>query len=179
MVSEANSNTTLTAHWLPFCSPWQKTPCHATELSTQCKKLPKDAIIEQFGLPNTSSMVSIVVCIKHLKLYLWTLYVERKVGIGLPKSHAWRTMADCTQSAINQLEKVHVLRPLKTTAAAVLPVPLQPSCINTGIKNAHVHWSFLLMFYYLKEYNNKNLTFWSCNGTEQECDHTICPNYSD
>lgn len=62
---------------------------------------------------------------------------------------------------------------LETPAAANAAGAPQALCINIRI---NAHFSFLLMvLLFLK----KNLTFWSSNGTELECDHNVCPDCSD
>lgn len=63
---------------------------------------------------------------------------------------------------------------LETPAAAHAAGAPQALCINIRI---NAHFSFLLMVLLFKE--NKNLTFWSSNGTELECDHNVCPDCSD
>lgn len=62
-------------------------------------------------------MVYIVVYIKRLELYLQNLYVEREVGLGLPKSREWRAPSACAWSAISRPEEV-VPFVLETPAAA-------------------------------------------------------------
>lgn len=107
----------------------------------------KNAIIEQFWSPNTSFMVYIVVYIKRLELYLQNLYVERKVGLGLPKSREWRAPSACAWSAISQPEEV-VPFVLETPAAAHAAGAPQALCINIRI---NAHFSFLLMVLLFKE----------------------------
>ena len=125
----------LTAYSVAVPS-WQTPHCRQSAAPrVKSTYLFESAVIEKFWLPNTSFMTYIVVvCMKHLEL-MEIVYTEKSWNRSFQIVCEWRTTYDCTWRAINQLEKVHVLHPLKPTAAETLLVQTH-TCVNTLVSHA-------------------------------------------
>lgn len=129
-----------------FVAPWQKTS-HCGKISASRVKV---KVLLSFYY-QIYILWFIVVCMKHLKFYCGNcvyIYLYRSRNRCSQITCEWRTAYDCTWNAINQLETVHVLYPLKPTQLkrAAYPSPPENACINIRIKNAHFQFYWGLQY---------------------------------